>query len=83
MIWHVITSARKDHALSVQKAKTKYSNYPGELKCQGRFSISSNRNWILDIHPNLEESKILKSLFSSENAAHNCLKHCSLFFLVG
>lgn len=30
-------------------SETKYSNYPGELKCQGRFSISSNRNWISDI----------------------------------
>lgn len=54
---------RKDHALSSQKAKTKYSNYPGELKCQGRFSISSNRNWISDILLMFDKSKILKSVF--------------------
>lgn len=40
MIWHVITAAWEDGALSLQTAETKYSNYPGELKCQGRFSVS-------------------------------------------
>lgn len=69
MIWHVITLAGKDHALSLQKAKTKYSNYPGELKCQGRFSISSNRNWISGVLPNFDKVRY-RSLYSPMKMRH-------------
>lgn len=50
-VWRFITSSRKDHVLSRRAAETKSSNYPGKLKCQSSFSISSSRNWISDILP--------------------------------
>lgn len=46
---------RERSRLISPKAKRKYSNYPGELKCQGRFSISGNRNWISDILANFDK----------------------------